>query len=97
MDLQLIEWAGSLTGLAGSALLAANIRISKFGWWLFTVSNLFMIAFSLLNGHNGLLVQQSGFMVTSIVGIIRSHRPEPGTFKLGLRYLSASRGFSKQR
>ena len=52
MDLQLIEWAGSLTGLAGSALLAANIRISKFGWWLFTVSNLFMIAFSLLNGHN---------------------------------------------
>jgi len=61
------------------------------------VSNLFMIAFSLLNGHNGLLVQQSGFMITSIVGIIRSHRPEPGTFKLGLRYLSASRGFSKQR
>lgn len=97
MNPQYIEWAGSLTGLAGSALLAANIGISKYGWWFFLASNIFMIAFSASNGHTGLLTQQSGFMITSVIGVIRSHRREPGTFKLGLRYLSASRGFSKPR
>lgn len=95
MDLQHIEWAGSLTGLAGSALLAANIRISKFGWWLFIASNAFMIVFALIGGHNGLLTQQCGFTITSLVGVIRSHKRASEAFSLLLTKLSQKRLFIK--
>lgn len=71
----IFESAGSLTGLAGSGLLAANIRVSKFGWWLFLASNVLMIVFSVQGDHKWLLLQQCGFTLTSIVGVIRSSRP----------------------
>jgi hypothetical protein len=73
----LFESAGCLTGLAGAALLAANIRASNFGWWLFLASNAFMIAFSIQGGHHWLLLQQCGFTLTSIIGIARSSKIEP--------------------
>ena len=74
MNIELVEWGGSLSGLIGAALLAANAKISPLGWWFFLASNLLMITFAILGNHTGLLVQQCGFTITSIVGIMRSHR-----------------------
>ncbi len=76
MPSELFEIAGSLTGLAGAALLACNVKVSRFGWWLFLASNAFMIAFSIEGGHHWLLLQQVGFTLTSIIGIVRS-KPAP--------------------
>lgn len=74
MNIELIEWSGSLAGLVGAALLAANVRISRLGWWFFLASNLLMITFAFLGDHRGLLVQQCGFTITSLVGVARSRR-----------------------
>ncbi|MEW6283016.1 MAG: hypothetical protein AB1758_30665 [Candidatus Eremiobacterota bacterium] len=65
------EWAGALTGLLGAALLATNSDISGWGFVAFLVSNLFWIAFGLLNKTYGLLLMQAGFTLTSIVGVYR--------------------------
>jgi hypothetical protein len=72
MDAQIYEWSGSLTGLAGAAILASNTRISRYGWWLFLLANLFMITFAIQGHHWGLFIQQFGFMITSTLGIVRS-------------------------
>lgn len=70
--LKMFEWGGSLTGLAGAAVLASNTRISKYGWWLFLLANVFMIVFAKMGRHDGLLLQQVGFTLTSVLGIVRS-------------------------
>lgn len=72
MDIQIIEWAGSLTGLAGATLVAMNTRVSRYGWLLFLASNALLISFSLLGGHHGLLLMQCGFTLTSVLGIYRT-------------------------
>lgn len=72
MDIQTIEWAGSITGLAGATLLAMNTKISRYGWLFFLASNGLLITFSLLGGHKGLLLMQCGFTLTSLLGIFRT-------------------------
>ena len=72
MDIQTIEWAGSITGLIGATLLAMNTKISRYGWVFFLASNGLLITFSLLGGHKGLLLMQCGFTLTSLLGIFRS-------------------------
>lgn len=86
MDIQLIEWAGSLTGLTGAALLATNTQLSRYGWFFFLDSNALLITFSLLGGHQGLLLMQCGFTLTSLLGIYRTCRPPKGD--LGARFSS---------
>lgn len=84
---QILEWAGSLTGLIGAALLALNMRISRWGWVLFLLSNALFIAFALKSGLNGLLLMQSGFTVTSLLGIYRSWHRSESSFNLRLSSL----------
>jgi len=67
--IELIEWAGCIIGLCGAALLATNSRHSAWGWVLFILSNAAWIAYGLLTHANGLVVQQLGFTVTSLMGI----------------------------
>lgn len=69
--LSLAEWLGCLTGVAGSALLAANNRWSGYGFVLFMVSNLCWIAYALMNGIYGLVAMQMAFTFTSGLGIWR--------------------------
>lgn len=66
------EWAGSILGLAGAFVLATNTRFSRYGWLAFLMANVAMIAFSLSISAFGLLVQQVGFMATSLLGLYRS-------------------------
>jgi len=65
------EWGGAFMGLLGAALLATNSDISGWGFVAFLVSNLFWIAFGVLNKTYGLLLMQTGFTLTSILGVYR--------------------------
>jgi hypothetical protein len=67
-----LEWAGSLSGLAGAFLLATHSRISRYGWLTFLASNIVMIGFALSIHRYGLFIQQIGFMGTTLLGIYRA-------------------------
>jgi hypothetical protein len=69
---QLLEWSGAAIRLTGAFLLATNSRYSRYGWIGFLFANFFMLGFAIEGGHLGLLTQQAGFTVTSILGIYRS-------------------------
>ncbi|HET9643037.1 MAG TPA: hypothetical protein VFP68_06705 [Burkholderiaceae bacterium] len=67
-----LEWSGSLLGLLGAYLLATHSRVSRYGWIAFLAANIAMIAFALGIERYGLLVQQAGFMGTSLLGLRRA-------------------------
>lgn len=67
-----LEWAGALSGLTGAALLAARGRFSNYGWLFFLLANVLLICWSIRIDAVGLLVQQTGFVLTSLLGIVRS-------------------------
>ena len=66
------EWSGSLIGLFGAYMLAIHNRFSAYGWIAFFLANILTICFALSIGKTGLLVQQVGFVGTSLLGIKRS-------------------------
>jgi hypothetical protein len=68
----LFEWSGSLLGLLGAFLLATHSSVSRYGWLAFLASNVAMIAFASALGAYGLLVQQLGFICTSVLGLYRA-------------------------
>lgn len=66
------EWAGSLTGLLGSAVLAANLPgWSGYGFVAFLISNACWITVSLRRRMPALLAMQLGFTATSLLGLYR--------------------------
>lgn len=70
-NLDLIQWAGCFTGVAGSLLLATNTKSSPFGFVLFLISNGFWMAFGILTDAPGLVTTQVMFTATSLLGIRR--------------------------
>lgn len=72
MLISLLEWSGSLTGLLGAFLLATHSQVSRYGWIAFLTANLLMIGFALMIHRYGLLIQQIGFMGTSLMGMHRA-------------------------
>jgi len=71
MEMTLIEWAGSLFGIAGALMLALNNRYSGWGFILFLISNVFWVVYGIENGIVSLLVMQAFFTATSLLGIKR--------------------------
>ena len=69
---QFCEWSGALLGLMGAFLLATNSRFSRYGWVAVFAANLAMIAFALRIEAAGLLIQQLGFVATSLLGMYRT-------------------------
>lgn len=67
-----LEWASTGCGLAGAYLLATNGRVARWGWVGFLLTNLFAIAFALRATHDGLFIQQVGFLGSSLLGLRRS-------------------------
>ena len=67
-----MEWCGSLLGLLGAYLLAFNTRVSRWGWVAFFTANVATVLFAFLIDRNGLLLQQIGFVGSSLLGICRS-------------------------
>ena len=70
--IDIFEWIGALSGLLGAFLLATHTKLSRYGWIAFLVANLALIFFSFGIGRFGLLLQQVGFMATSLLGIHRA-------------------------
>lgn len=66
-----MEWAGCAFGVAGSLILALNVRGSGWGFVVFLVSNAAWLAFGLAQGVYGLAVQHAAFTATSLVGVWR--------------------------
>ena len=67
-----LEWFGAISGLAGAFLLATHSRLSRYGWLAFLAANIAMIGFAWKIQRYGLLLQQLGFMGTSLLGIYRA-------------------------
>jgi hypothetical protein len=65
------EWTASILGLLGAFLLATNSRISRYGWVVFLIANVAMIAFAIKVEAHGLLLQQLGLMGTNLLGLYR--------------------------
>ena len=68
----LLEWSGAIVGLLGALLLALNGRLARFGWLCFLVANIALITWAARLGAHGLLAQQLGFSLTSLLGMKRS-------------------------
>lgn len=66
-----LEWIGAALGLLGSALLAANTRLSGWGFVAYLMSNCCWIGFGLHHKAYGLLAMQIGYTVTSAFGVYR--------------------------
>jgi hypothetical protein len=66
------EWTGALLGLLGAFLLATHSRVSRYGWLAYLGANVAMSAFAAAIGAHGLLLQQLGFTVTTLLGLNRS-------------------------
>jgi hypothetical protein len=75
--LKTVEWCGSILGVTGSMLVAANMSFSRWGWWFFLASNVAWIAFAHFAGTHGLLTQQLAFTASSVLGIVRSRKAAP--------------------
>lgn len=68
---ELAEWAGCAFGLLGALLLATNTRASSLGFAAFLASNIAWIGYALARDVDGLLLQQAGFTLTSLLGLYR--------------------------
>jgi hypothetical protein len=67
----ILEWVGTILGLAGAYLLAFNVSCSRWGWLGFFLANLATMSFALMIGRYGLFVQQAGFVGSSLIGMYR--------------------------
>jgi len=72
LRLRTLEWTGCTLGLLGAFLLATNTSFSRYGWIAFLLANFAVIGFANGIRARGLLVQQLGFMATSILGLCRA-------------------------
>ena len=69
--LDVLQWSGCATGVAGALLLALNNKFSGWGFVLFLMSNGFWMAFGIQTGAPGLVATQVMFTATSVLGIYR--------------------------
>lgn len=86
-----LEWSGSVISLIGAFLLAININCSRYGWLAFLVANFVMIGWGLTIHAHGLVMQQLGFTITSLIGLHRT-----GLLSLSMFNIAALVGQSDQ-
>ncbi len=72
MPVAAFEWTGAFLGLLGAFLLATHSRVSRYGWLAYLGANVAMTVFAAAIGAHGLLIQQLGFTVTTLLGLYRS-------------------------
>lgn len=65
------EWFGSIIGILGALVLAANMPWSGYGWLAFLASNMAWITYAVIGKIKSLLVMQMVFMATSLLGAYR--------------------------
>lgn len=67
-----LEWGSCVMGLLGALVLATNTRISRWGWLAFLLANICSVGFAVGIERYGLLLQQLGFVATSLLGMSRT-------------------------
>jgi len=67
----LLKWVGSITGLAGATLIAANVQGSGWGFALFLASSLAWMAAAHRMRELSLLILNAGFTAANILGVCR--------------------------
>lgn len=67
----ILEWSGTFAGIVGALLVASNTRYSAWGWVSFLLSSSCIAGFAWLTGANGLLLLESCFVLTNILGLWR--------------------------
>ena len=66
-----LEWSSSAIGIVGAFIIAARVSVSPWAFVFFLGSQLLLIGFSVRMRHYGLLVQQSAYVLSDILGLIR--------------------------
>lgn len=66
-----LELIGTIFGIAGAVLIAANIEISGYGWIGFAISSVTMTGFAYMIKAWGLLALQLCFCATNVLGLWR--------------------------
>ncbi|AYG47647.1 hypothetical protein DV532_25460 (plasmid) [Pseudomonas sp. Leaf58] len=65
------EWMGAATGIAGAAMVASHSKYSPYGWISFLVSSSCMSVFAVMTQAWGLLLLESCFILTNLLGLWR--------------------------
>lgn len=69
--MDLLEWIGSLSGIAGAWMMAVNSRLSPWAYPVWIVASASMLAFAWRSHHLGLALQQAVFCAINLVGLYR--------------------------
>lgn len=69
--IDVLEWLGALTGATGALLVALNIPISRWGWPCWIVSNGALMGLYAMLARWPLLMMQTVFMATALIGFYR--------------------------
>lgn len=72
---EILEWTGTACGIAGAALIASNVRLSPWGWWLFLVSSLTLTCYGVLVEAHGIACLHMCFVLTNAIGLYRVWLP----------------------
>lgn len=66
-----LEWVGATSGILGAAMIASHSRFSPYGWISFLISSASMAGFGYLTQAWGLLLLESCFVLTNLLGLWR--------------------------
>lgn len=72
---EVLEWTGTVCGIAGAALIASNVRLSPWGWWLFLVSSVALTCYGAMAGAYGVMCLHLVFVFTNLIGLVRVWAP----------------------
>jgi len=92
-----LEWSGSVISLIGAFLLAINIKCSRYGWLAFLIANILMIAWGLTIHAHGLVMQQLGFTITSLIGLHRTGLLSMAMFRAVSRQTFMAKNFEASK
>lgn len=68
---QIIEWAGSLTGVSAAILLALNIPVSAWAYVFYLFSSILLMIWGYREKAHGVAFQNLVFIAINILGIYR--------------------------
>lgn len=66
---ELLWWTGTVSGIAGATLIASNVRLLPWGWWLFLISSLSMDVYAVKISSYGLMLLNICFVATKCLGL----------------------------
>lgn len=65
------EWAGTVCGITGAAMVSSNTKYSKFGWIPFLISSVMLMGFAVKSDAWGLFLLECCFFLTNLIGLYR--------------------------